>query len=298
LVERLSKELWADVLKPENTFRAQVIEQVISAALPESKNVDEVSVTVSAFLKAGLQLELISLLEKIVLHNSEFGGYKQLQSLLIITAVKSDQTRVMDYLNRLDNYEPADMATECLDYNLNEEALFIYRKFNLHSEAIDVLLNRIGDVGRAAEFADKVQNNEVWSRLGNAYLAKFQVNEAIECFMKSKDSSQYFQIINLAENEGKYEVLIKFLLMARELIKDSNIDNSLSFAYAKLSKNTDLETFINGANSVDAQRVGDRCFEEKLYEAAKILYISIKNNAKIASCLVRLKQFQAAIDSA
>jgi len=53
--------------------------------------------------------------------------------------------------------------------------------------------------------------------------------------MKSKDSSQYFQIINLAENEGKYEILIKFLLMARELVKDSNIDNSLSFAYAKLS---------------------------------------------------------------
>lgn len=40
LVERLSKELWADVLAPENEFRAQVIEQVISAALPESKNVD------------------------------------------------------------------------------------------------------------------------------------------------------------------------------------------------------------------------------------------------------------------
>lgn len=127
LVERLSKELWADVLAPENEYRGQVIEQVISAALPESKNVDEVSVTVSAFLKAGLQLELISLLEKIVLHNSEFGSYKQLQSLLIITACKADKTRVMDYLNRLDNYDPTDMATECLEYDLNEEALFIYR---------------------------------------------------------------------------------------------------------------------------------------------------------------------------
>lgn len=127
--------------------------------------------TVSAFLKAGLQLELISLLEKIVLHNSEFGGYKQLQSLLIITACKADKTRVMDYLNRLDNYEPVDMATECLDYTLNEEALFIYRKFNLHTEAIDILLNRIGDVNRAAEFAEKVNTPEVWTRLGNAYIA-------------------------------------------------------------------------------------------------------------------------------
>lgn len=35
-----------------------------------------------------------------------------------------------------------------------------------------------------------------------------------------------------------------------------------------------------------------------MYEAAKILYISIKNNSKIASCLVRLKEFSQAIESA
>jgi len=44
--------------------------------------------------------------------------------------------------------------------------------------------------------------------------------------------------------------------------------------------------------------VGDRCFDEKLYESAKILYTAIKNNAKIASCLVRLKQFTSAVDAA
>lgn len=44
--------------------------------------------------------------------------------------------------------------------------------------------------------------------------------------------------------------------------------------------------------------MGDRCYEEKLYLAAKLFFISVKNNAKIASCLVRLGQFQAAIDSA
>ena len=36
------------------------------------------------------------------------------------------------------------------------------------------------------------------------------------------------------------------------------------------------------------KRVGDKCYEEKMYQAAKILYINIKNNAKIASCLMRL----------
>lgn len=54
LVERQSPELWAQVLDPENTHRQQVIDQVVQTALPETKNVDEVSVTVSAFIEASL----------------------------------------------------------------------------------------------------------------------------------------------------------------------------------------------------------------------------------------------------
>jgi len=77
--------------------------------------------------------------------------------------------------------------------------------------------------------------------------------------------------------------------MVREFNKNVDIDNSLAYAYAKIEKNSELEAFISGANSVDAQKVGDRCFDDKLFESAKILFISIKNNAKIASCLVRLK---------
>jgi clathrin heavy chain len=45
---------------------------------------------------------------------------------------------------------------------------------------------------------------------------------------------------------------------------------------------------LKNPNSADMQRVGDRCFDEKLYEAAKMFFTNIKNNAKIASCLVRL----------
>lgn len=93
------------MLSPDNPHRKAIIEQVVSAALPDSKNVDEVSVTVQAFMTADLPLELLSLLEKIVLHNSEFGQYKKLQHLLLITAIKSDKSRVMDYVKRLDNYD-------------------------------------------------------------------------------------------------------------------------------------------------------------------------------------------------
>jgi clathrin heavy chain len=44
------------------------------------------------------------------LHNSEFAQFKKLQNLLIITAIKSDKGRVMDYINRLDNYDGPQIA--------------------------------------------------------------------------------------------------------------------------------------------------------------------------------------------
>jgi clathrin heavy chain len=86
--------------------------------------------------------------------------------------------------------------------------------------------------------------------------------------------------------------------MVREVQKDPNIDNALTFAYAKLNKIAELESFLSNTNSTDCQKVGDRCFKLKLYEAAKVLYTVVKNNSKIASCLVHLKQFNIAIEAA
>jgi clathrin heavy chain len=68
LIERKSDELWAHVLSPDNPHREYIIEQVITA-LPESKDQDEVAIAVKEFMRALLHEALISLLEKIVLHN-------------------------------------------------------------------------------------------------------------------------------------------------------------------------------------------------------------------------------------
>ena len=73
-------------------------------ALPETKNVDEVSLAVRAFIDADLPNQLIELLERIVLHNSDFAENQSLQNLLILTAIRADTTRVMNYINQLKNY--------------------------------------------------------------------------------------------------------------------------------------------------------------------------------------------------
>ena len=104
VVERMDVDLWAHVLADENQHRRQLIDQVVSTALPESKNPEQVSVTVKAFMTAEMPQELIELLEKIVLQNSAFSNNPNLQNLLILTAIKADKTRVMDYVNRLDAF--------------------------------------------------------------------------------------------------------------------------------------------------------------------------------------------------
>lgn len=94
--------------------------QVVSTALPECRNPEQVSVTVKAFMKHGLQAELIELLEKIVLTaNSAFASNANLQNLLVLTAIKADPARVKDYVHRLDNFDgPAVAEKVCVAWHV------------------------------------------------------------------------------------------------------------------------------------------------------------------------------------
>lgn len=46
------------------------------------------------------------------------------------------------------------------------------------------------------------------------------------------------------------------------------------------------------------QQVGDRCYDDKMYEAAKLLYNNVSNFGRLASTLVHLGEYQAAVDGA
>jgi len=58
-----------------------------------------------------------------------------------LTAVKADRTRVMDYINRLDNYDAPDIASIAINNELFEEAFAIFKKFNVNQSAIQVRLS-------------------------------------------------------------------------------------------------------------------------------------------------------------
>ena len=64
--------------------------------------------------------------------------FRNLQNLLILTAIKADRTRVMEYINRLDNYDAPDIANLAIGSELYEEAFAIFKKFDVNTSAIQV----------------------------------------------------------------------------------------------------------------------------------------------------------------
>ncbi|XP_022345311.1 clathrin heavy chain 1 isoform X2 [Crassostrea virginica] len=298
LVKRRDMDLWAKVLNEDNEFRRQLIDQVVQTALSETQDPDDISVTVKAFMTADLPNELIELLEKIVLDNSVFSEHRNLQNLLILTAIKADRTRVMEYINRLDNYDAPDIANIAITNELYEEAFAIFKKFEVNTSAIQVLIDNVKNLDRAYEFAERCNDPAVWSQLGRAQLNENMVKEAIDSFIKADDPSQYMEVVNVASSNNSWEDLVKFLQMARKKARETFIETELVFAYAKTNRLADLEEFISGPNHANITQVADRCFDNKMYDAAKLLYNNVSNYARLAITLVHLGEYQGAVDGA
>ncbi|KAG1680294.1 Clathrin heavy chain 1 [Nymphon striatum] len=298
LVRRRDPELWAEVLIETNPFRRQLIDQVVQTALSETQDPEDISVTVKAFMTADLPNELIELLEKIVLDNSVFSDHRNLQNLLILTAIKADRTRVMEYINRLDNYDAPDIANIAIGSELFEEAFAIFKKFDVNTSAVQVLIEHVQNLDRAYEFAERCNESAVWSQLAGAQLSNGMVKEAIDSFIKADDPSAYMDVVETSQKLESWEDLVRYLQMARKKARESYVESELIYAYAKTNRLADLEEFISGPNHADIQKIGDRCFDDGMYEPAKLLYNNVSNFARLAITLVHLKEYQGAVDSA
>ncbi|CAB9523353.1 Clathrin heavy chain 1 [Seminavis robusta] len=321
LVERQDMELWAKVLnkeegeadEKEESKRRQLIDQVVEWALPESTSADEVSCTVKAFMAADLPGELISLLERIILQGSDFSDNKNLQNLLILTAIRADATRVSGYIDQLDNFDAKDIALICVSesHMLYEEGFNIYVKFSkpeyttekeeqveMQVLAIGVLVDFMKDLDRAKGYATQCDEKPVWSKLGKAQLDEKFPADAIESFINADDPSEYVMVCTEANAAEIWAELIPFLKMARKTMQENLIDTELIYAFAKTGNLTEMEVFVNGPNVANIQTIGDRCFSEGLYQAAKILFISINNNSKLALCHIHLEEYREAVAAA
>ncbi|KAI9780804.1 MAG: hypothetical protein M1835_004428 [Candelina submexicana] len=298
LLERADLEIWAFALNPNNVHRRSLVDQVISTAVPESTEPEKVSVAVKAFLDADLPSELIELLEKIILEPSPFSDNGSLQNLLMLTAAKSDKGRLMDYIHQLSAFSTDDMAQMCIDVGLFEEAFEIYKKVDNHVAATDVLVEHIVSIDSAQEYAERIELPEVWSKVAKAQLNGLRVSDAIESYIRSQDPSNYNEVIETATHAGKDEDLIKYLKMARKTQREPAIDTALAFCYARTEQLNELEDFLHSTNVADIEASGDKAYEEGYHQAAKIFFTSVSNWAKLATTLVHLGDYQAAVECA
>jgi clathrin heavy chain len=298
LIERADPEVWAYVLSENNIHRRSLVDQVIATAVPESNDPERVSIAVKSFIDADMPVELIELLEKIILEPTTFSDNSNLQNLLMLTAAKSDRGRVANYIQQLDAYSPEDIAQQCIEVGMYEEAFLIYKKDKNHSEATNVLVDHVVSIDRAQEYADQVDLPEVWSKVAKAQLDGLRVSDSIESYIKAQDPSNYHEVIETATQAGKDEDLIKYLRMARKTLREPPIDTGLAFCFARTNQLPELEDFLRSANVANIEESGDKAYAEGYHEAAKIFFSSISNWAKLATTLVHLEDYQAAVECA
>lgn len=278
--------------------RRSLVDQVTSSAVPSSTDPDKVSIAVKAFITNDMPAELIDLLEKIILEPSTFSDNPSLQNLLMLTACKSDRGRVMNYIQQLDQYTPEDIAQQCIEVGMYDEAFEIFKKHENHVEAVNVLIEHIVSIDRAQEYADRVDTPEVWTRVAKAQLDGLRVTDSIESYIRAGDASNFLEVIEIATHAGKDEDLIKFLRMARKTLREVPIDTALAFCFARTNQLSELDDFLRATNVADVEASGDKAYEEGYHEAAKIFYTSISNWAKLATTLVHLEDYQAAVECA
>jgi clathrin heavy chain len=128
--------------------------------------------------------------------------------------------------------------------------------------------------------------------------ASFNPTFCSDSYIKAADPSNFIEVIELANRAGKQDDLVRFLQMARKTLREPKIDTELAYAYAKTDRLHDMEDFLAMTNVADILVVGEKCFEDELYQAAKLLFSSISNWARLATTLIYLGENQAAVESA
>ncbi|KAJ8904263.1 hypothetical protein NDN08_000787 [Rhodosorus marinus] len=304
VVNRQNDDLWERVLNENNAFRKLIVDQIISTALPEVTEPEKVASAVKAFMTADLPEVLMQLLEKLVVDTSStaFKRNKNLQNLLILTAIKTEKDRVMEYVNRLDNFDAGEVAKIAIDAELYEEGYAIFQKFNREDEAMEVLIKHIKDWDRASEYAAKVDRPEVWTILGTSMLESGVIEEGVKCLMRAKDPTQYALVITAALEHAKdeeYSIVVKYLLAARRKVDDLKmVDTEIVYGYCRCRKYMELEEFLSRKNEANIEDVAERCYDEEIWIGAKILFLILKNWSRLAEVYVKLGEYNEAVECA
>ncbi len=129
---------------------------------------------------------------------------------------------------------------------------------------MNVLVEHIVSIDRGQQYANKLNQPAIWSRLGKAQLDGLRVKDAIDSYVKAEDPSNYEEVIEIAEHAGREEELIRYLQMARKKAREPKIDTEYAYCLAKANRLGDMEEFLGMTNVADILSVGEKCFNDEL----------------------------------
>ncbi|EKX72660.1 clathrin heavy chain, putative [Theileria equi strain WA] len=295
---RQSLAFWKTVLVSGDIAKDQDVnrlcEEVIGLAA-ESTNTSEISCIIKAFMECDMNEQLISILEQLLLTQTQFSSNANLQNLLLATTIKTNPEKLEEYLVKLENYEVDSLAKMANDLGLYRSSFLILKKSGRHLEALNALLKLENVLGEAEAYANEVNKSNVWFTLARAYMDKKMQNEAINAYLKSENINDHA----LIKREVKDPQLFSRWLKESRKLKDSReIDTDLLFHLAKMGDSEEFTSLLNGKHHADLNQVGDSLIECKLYKEAVKLYNMIPNHAKLAVCYVNMENYEGASNSA
>jgi clathrin heavy chain len=152
--------------------RPNLIDELIRISITVT-DPEKLSVLLRGFMSNDLPNQLIEILETLLLRSNtavEFRENSNLQNLLILTAikVKSTSIKLLLYVNTFNDYSASDLAPIALQSDFPEVALVLYKKANLHSEVVNVLISHLHDLPAAQEYAKEINDPKIAERVKQA----------------------------------------------------------------------------------------------------------------------------------
>ncbi|KAK2196158.1 bifunctional Clathrin [Babesia duncani] len=300
-LERQSIKLWALIFDENNESRDQ---QDVARLCEELKTLltectsSQVSCVLKALMEAGMNIELIGLLEQILLNDTQFASNVNLQNLLLATTLRNDPSRLDEYLLKLDKYDISSLSKLATSLGLHKCCFSLLKARGKHAEALDALLNEASDeaLESARAHVEEIDSPNLWFRLGRAYLDNGSISEAIDAYLKSGNVSDHDRIMEACGDN--VNLLLRWLRQGRRA-KSNQLDNDLLITLATSGNIDEYCSILQGDHHGNAVFVGDKLYKLGMYKEAVYAFNSTtKNYAKLSMCYLHLKDYQEASDAA
>ncbi|KAG9438318.1 hypothetical protein H6P81_021738 [Aristolochia fimbriata] len=184
VVERMDPELWEKILSPDNEFRRQLIDQVVSTSLPESKSPEQVSAAVKAIKADPSRVMVINRQPSKYWRAVEFAFW--VAEYVVWSQVAKVQLCEGLVSDAIESFIRAEDATQFLDDIWASEDANVYHDL--------VSLPNVGD--RLCDEASKVIYAFIsnWAKLAVTLVKRKQFQGAVDAARKANRSKTWKEV--------------------------------------------------------------------------------------------------------